>query len=330
MDRETRRFWFSLLNKERRANKLQNNGKLHQKITSELVATLRPEFRSELIQINLFGSRILCLAGPDSDLDIYVDIDNSSTIYSLTVTDKVLHEEEVITKALQNNRSMWAFLKKSGGKCPVIVVRHKNSNVQCDINFTNSLTYGQNKLVIYIFELQPVARLMVIYLRGWAEKHQIKSVFRSHLLVLMVIFFLQVRGYLPSVFQLQRGINPDIGPWITTFCKLKLSDFKMMKIPLNADQTHKKLAEFFSYYSTFNFSRIICPYLGREVWRSKLKYSMPQRCRQFVGQKIFANSPVAMQDLVHLAFNKGASIQQSDLDGFLQKCRSETYGFFNL
>jgi len=72
------------------------------------------------------------------------------------VTEKVLHEEKVITKALQNNRSMWAFLKKSGGKRPVIVVRHKNSNVQCDISFTNSLTYGQNKLVIYIFELQPV------------------------------------------------------------------------------------------------------------------------------------------------------------------------------
>jgi len=52
---------------------------------------------------------------------------------------------------------------------------------------------------------------MVIYLRGWAEKHQIKSVFRSHLLVLMVIFFLQVRGYLPSVFQLQSGLNPNVG-----------------------------------------------------------------------------------------------------------------------
>jgi len=56
-----------------------------------------------------------------------------------------------------------------------------------------------------------LARLMVIYLREWAEKHQIKSVFRSHLLVLMVIFFLQVRGYLPSVFQLQSGLNPNVG-----------------------------------------------------------------------------------------------------------------------
>nr|XP_036675129.1 terminal uridylyltransferase Tailor-like [Drosophila suzukii] len=224
---------------------------------------------------------------------------------------------------------MWAFLKKSGGKRPVIVVRHKNSNVQCDISFTNSLTYGQNKLVIYIFELQPVARLMVIYLREWAEKHQIKSVFRSHLLVLMVIFFLQVRGYLPSVFQLQSGLSPNVGPWITTFCKLNLYDFKMNKIPLNADQTRQKLAEFFSYYSTFNFSRMICPYLGREVWRRELKYLMPQRCRQFVGRKRFANSPVAIQDLVHLTFNKGASIQRSDLDCFLQKCWSETKGFFN-
>ncbi|XP_017012700.2 terminal uridylyltransferase Tailor-like [Drosophila takahashii] len=205
-------FWDTLLRNERRANKQKNNVELNQKIITDLLETLCPEFPSKSIQVHPFGSRILGMAGPDSDLDLYVDIGNSSALYSETLTDKVIQEEKIITKALQKNPSKWAFLANVEGHCPVIVARHKNSNIQCDISFSNSMICGQSKLVIYIFELQPIARLMIIYLRGWVKELQIQSAFRSHLLVLMVIFFLQVRGYLPTVYQFQDQLIPDVGP----------------------------------------------------------------------------------------------------------------------
>ncbi|KAH8344007.1 hypothetical protein KR084_003139, partial [Drosophila pseudotakahashii] len=260
------------------ANMQKNNLELNQQIITDLLDTLRPEFPYKSIQIHLFGSRIMGVAGPDSDLDIYVDIDKSSALYSKTLTGKVAQEEKTITKALKKNPWKWDFLKNAVGNWPLIVVRHKNSNIECDINFSNSISYNQNKLVNYIFELQPIARLMVIYLRGWVKKQQIQSAFRSHLLILMVIFFLQVRGFLPSVCQLQYQLIPDVGPWITTYRSFKLSHFEMETIPINADQTRKQLADFFSYYSTFKFSQtVICPYLGKEVLRHELTSLMPLR-----------------------------------------------------
>uniref|UniRef100_A0A6P4E386 Poly(A) RNA polymerase, mitochondrial-like n=1 Tax=Drosophila rhopaloa TaxID=1041015 RepID=A0A6P4E386_DRORH len=324
-----RNFWFSLLNDVRRATKKQDNVSLNQKISNELKKTLRPEFPSQLIQIHLFGSRILGIAGDDSDLDIYVDIGNCSGVYSDKPTKKVLEQQMVIAQAIRKDPSKWAFLKNCEGRCPLVVVRHKNSNIQCDISFSNSMTCGQNKLVNYIFELQPIARYMVVYLRGWAERQQIHSAFRSHLLVLMVIFILQVRRHLPTIYMLQNGLKPDVGPWITKFCNFKLFELNIEQVPVNGYQARKKLADFFSFYSTFNFSKfVVCPYLGKKVLRSNLKYMMPQRYRQFGNGRRFQNKQVAIQDLVHLNHNKGASINKSMLDCFVEKCCLESQGFF--
>ncbi|XP_017046695.1 terminal uridylyltransferase Tailor-like isoform X2 [Drosophila ficusphila] len=204
-------FWNALEDDVRKAVSRQNNVSLFTNIKLELMETLRPEFSSKSIHIHTFGSRVMGVAGPDSDLDLYVDIGNCSGIYSDTPTKEVLQQGEVIKKAIQKAASKWDFLGISGGRCPVIVVRHRNSNIQCDISFSNSMTLGQNQLVNYIFELQPIARYMVVYLRGWAKKQDIWSDFRSHLLVLMVIFVLQRQGQLPTINQLQHALQPDVG-----------------------------------------------------------------------------------------------------------------------
>lgn len=75
------------------------------------------------------------------------------------------------------------------------------------------MTVKQNELVLYLFELQPVARYMVIYLRKWiqSKKVVVSKGFRSHILILMVIFMLQIYNYLPGIDKLQENLIPTVG-----------------------------------------------------------------------------------------------------------------------
>ncbi|XP_017083328.2 terminal uridylyltransferase Tailor-like [Drosophila eugracilis] len=156
MNSQNNNFWNAILHDVNRSEKLKNNGPLYRKIVTDLIETLRLQFPSESIHVHYFGSRTVGLAGPDSDLDLYVDIGNSSGIYSDNPTKDVIEKGKSITKAIQSKPSTWVYLKNVGGRCPIVIVRHKISNIDCDISFSNSMTCGQNKLVTYIFELQPI------------------------------------------------------------------------------------------------------------------------------------------------------------------------------
>lgn len=52
---------------------------------------------------------------------------------------------------------------------------------------------------------------MVIYLRGWIQNIGLKDAFRSHILILMVIFFLQLHNHLPGIDRLQENQEPTVG-----------------------------------------------------------------------------------------------------------------------
>lgn len=73
------------------------------------------------------------------------------------------------------------------------------------------MTVKQNELVLYLFELQPVARYMVIFLREWTRLKNLHKAFRGHIIILMVIFFLQIKSYLPGIDKLQTNLYPSVG-----------------------------------------------------------------------------------------------------------------------
>ncbi|KAH8265329.1 hypothetical protein KR038_004181, partial [Drosophila bunnanda] len=220
-----------------------------------------------------FGSRTMGLATADSDLDIYVDADGND-IYTDKPTPTNLNNQKKIAQALKSSAN-WIFIRCVDGMCPIVIVRHKASNILCDISFSRKITVDQNTLVNYIFELQPIARYMVIYLRSWAHENGL-SQFRGHIFVLMVIFFLQIRKQLPSISGLQTDCCPNFGPWKTNFAKLGLSFFNMKPVPLNAIEARNILKDFFSYYSKFDYGVfVVCPWLGKAVRRTEMNEHMP-------------------------------------------------------
>ncbi|XP_060648125.1 terminal uridylyltransferase Tailor-like isoform X2 [Drosophila nasuta] len=212
----------------------------------------------------------------------------------------------------------WKFLEMLDGKCHVIRAVSVPMNLQYDINCSGDLAYCKNKLVKYIFDLQPIARYMVIYLRDWTNKHNLSGSFRSHIIVKMVIYFLQVAKFLPGIQHFLKNQLITSEDCDIDFIELKLSSFNMSKIIVNETETREILIKFFQYYSNFSFSYYtICPYLGFEVSTSSLSTKMP---KSFTNPYFYRDA-VVMQDMFYLNCNKAKPIKPCSVEHFKAACR---------
>ncbi|XP_023160329.2 terminal uridylyltransferase Tailor-like [Drosophila hydei] len=293
-------FWSELLKKVLIANKMQTN---LADIEAELQTLLKAKLSTK-IQIYLFGSRVLGIAQETSDLDIFVKFEDSFYEYTDNPpTRKTIVRQAMIAKVF-NSRCNWKRIEQRRGRCPIVIIQNRFTGLQCDINCSDAYAYFQNKIVLYLFELQPIARYMIIYLRDWIRKHGQQDMFRSHLLLLMLIFFLQIREHLPGIHVLQAGLSPQIGPVICDFNKLKSLN-EPCQIALTEQNVRAQLKEFFKFYGSFDFDRYaICPYLGTYVERRFLNASMPKRYQMVNMDSKFTRFTVAIQDFIHLNFNK--------------------------
>ncbi|XP_022222214.1 terminal uridylyltransferase Tailor-like [Drosophila obscura] len=313
-------FWQNLLEHVAQAAAIQENSKLSEIIKNDLKKTLQWKFPLNMpFEVRLFGSRIMGVGSFESDLDILVVLGNSCDVYNEKLTPKVMSNLDRITNAILENGSDWDLKKVNDRYFPLVTVLHKGTNIKCDINFLNSMSCDQNQLVNYIFKLQPMARYMVIFLRAWSQEHGIKKYFRSHIFILLVIFFLQVQGHLPAVKELQAGLLPNIPPWTSNFNEFPLSTFGMKEIEVNENQTRQILFEFFKYYSTFAFDEfVVCPYLGKCIFRRKIKETIRVWYRQDP-----LRTAVFIQDLILLVDNKGFRINAQYLREFQHQCSLE-------
>ncbi|XP_003736704.3 terminal uridylyltransferase Tailor-like [Drosophila pseudoobscura] len=311
-------FWTDLLKMVHKANLIKENAELQQKIKNDVKKTLQWKFPNTPLQVRLFGSRIMGVGDSESDLDIYLVIGNSSGVFNEKLTRKVRFNLRTIVRAIRNNSTMWNITTVIDRFFPLVTAVHKGTNIKCDINFLNSMSCDQNQLVNYIFNLQPIARYMVIFLRAWSQKHGLSGRFRSHIFILLVIFFLQVQGHLPAIKDLQTDLVPNVAPWTSNFHEFPLSKFGMKEIGVNENKTRQILHEFFKLYSTFPFHElVVCPYLGKRVIRKQLKDLMPPFFKYPV------KSPVFVQDLILLDHNKGFQIKQLQIYAFQDLCGAE-------
>lgn len=220
--------WLNLLANVKIADDIKMNNP--KDLEDEIMEVLKKKFPTSTICVYSFGSRIMGVAEKDSDLDINVKIGNlfsSLQVKRTNVTIFIILDNfcdytgSVSNLALQNdiasafyNQPRWIVRAiHRGGFCPIVCLNYRPRNLNIDISFSNVMTVKQNELVLYLFELQPVARYMVIYLRKWiqSKKVVVSKGFRSHILILMVIFMLQIYNYLPGIDKLQENLIPTVG-----------------------------------------------------------------------------------------------------------------------
>ncbi|XP_046865342.1 terminal uridylyltransferase Tailor-like [Drosophila willistoni] len=283
-------------------------------IENDLKEAVQPMFPNFSITLHPFGSRFLGTARSNSDLDIYIkcyaefiELNTKSVMVSKTLSN--------ISMGIRNS-SKWLFLNQFLCGCPIVVARHISTGIQVDISFINEMSYKQNVLLKYMFEIQPIARYMAIYLHQWIKITNISNTsqnFPGYLLNLLVIFFLQSSGNLPSVRKLQENLIPNTGPWISDFNFYKLSKFSMQKIELTAKTLKECLKSFFTFYSDFDFGNyVISPYLGMQIRQSEFINHMPLAFRLRRNKKYWEVSMI-VQDLIYLTMNKSCVSKASTL-----------------
>uniref|UniRef100_A0A2M4CKY3 Putative s-m checkpoint control protein cid1 n=1 Tax=Anopheles darlingi TaxID=43151 RepID=A0A2M4CKY3_ANODA len=273
-----------------------------------------------------FGSRSLGTASITSDIDVFVDLEG--TFYGREGKHDVSTPQEAVqvVKSILENTSLWVIeVASPKARVPLLKVVHLDTGMKCDLTFTDGLGYCNTKLLEYLVSLQPTCRALICYLKHW----NIDSCLTSYTIALMVVFFYQCHGLLPSVEFLQRYpyCVKNIDCWNVGFSTPPLSELGMIQC---MEPVSDLARNFFHFYSnqTDGFSwdtDIVCPFMGRlgitkKIFKDPNLTEMPHemvRYRYYMTKhemetdylKLFAyDRPFVVQDPIDLSHNVAKGI----------------------
>lgn len=193
------------------------------------------------VKVYPFGSIIIGLGTKGGDLDIFVDIANG---YFSKMSKRRMKDAIHQTKNILSNSTCWdSFEPVVHARTPILRVFCKSEKIDCDLSFSNGLSCCNTILIGYFIDLQPVCKKLAAFVKCWASELQLGI--NSYLISLMIIFYLQREGLLPSVKQLQDACEPAyIDGWRSNFAQIP---FAQLKVPMATD-FKKYLIGFFRFY----------------------------------------------------------------------------------
>lgn len=103
----------------------------YEEIRQKITIAVQKIFPGSTIQVHFFGSRIIGLAGDESDIDIFINIDERF-YSSYAKSNKYDHQLNDVAKALRENPREWR-IKKSvlKARIPLITCIYKPMGLEC-------------------------------------------------------------------------------------------------------------------------------------------------------------------------------------------------------
>uniref|UniRef100_A0A1A9ZNU8 Poly(A) RNA polymerase mitochondrial-like central palm domain-containing protein n=1 Tax=Glossina pallidipes TaxID=7398 RepID=A0A1A9ZNU8_GLOPL len=304
-------------------------------IETQLLSLVKPLFPNEPLRVYRFGSRLTGIGERDSDVDIFLDIGDTFKIFENRASHGTIEKLNKVFKAMKNLPKIWKIVVKvDKARVPIIKVYNDSTGIECDIGFSNSLGVINTKLVEHIFEIQPIARYMCLFLKKWLHRTGLNEDYSTYSIVLMVIYFLQIREVVPSVEFLQKRIDFNkaisIGPWLGTFVSCTLNEIKMDKVPTTATNVQMHLKLFFEFYLQFEFkTNVVCPYLGKLVKIEELEKQMPTWYMYYVecspaDRMIELKKAMIVQDPIQLNHNVTKGVDEFRFRDLIEYMRLST------
>ncbi|XP_050432092.1 terminal uridylyltransferase Tailor-like [Adelges cooleyi] len=233
---------------------ISDNVDLTTKVSSELKIALNS---FKLSHINIediqpYGSRISGLNVDDSDIDIHITCSSKRPIREMI---------QSITNVLRHQNTFIKIIPLYFTKVPLIKCIHRSTGVDCDLSFNNIYAVQNTYLLKQYITLNHSVKPVLIGLKLWAKKHDLINTygFSSYSFYWLGLFFFQVKGMLPTVYDLQKNIPElKIGQWNCAFSKDTHQFIENEKMA-----TSTLLDQIYNYYSNFEYENfVICPYLG--------------------------------------------------------------------
>ncbi|XP_017873138.1 PREDICTED: terminal uridylyltransferase Tailor [Drosophila arizonae] len=301
----------------------------YDKIEEDLCRLIAPAFANDPVRIYKFGSRITGIGTRSSDLDVFIDIGNSFHLFEHRAGKNTIAKLRVL-RGLFVDSDDWRIINViEQARVPIIKTCHLSSGIECDICL-NSLGFCNTTLLKYIFETQPLAQYMCIFLKTWLERCRLTEQITTYSMALMVIYYLQSRQLLPSIALLQQGESMStkqfVGPWITNFQQKSLSELGMQQIEVTVPVLKEYLKDFFKFYATFNYERnMVCPYFGKKhILISRIEKEMPKRYVDYANQNpecaLQLRKPMVVQDPIQLNHNVTKAVTKYALQKLIDYC----------
>ncbi|KAM7360327.1 tailor [Cochliomyia hominivorax] len=298
----------------------------YEMIENDLMALITPLFPNKKVKIYKFGSRIAGIGTRESDLDLFVDIGGESFhVFRNRADDDTLAKLQKVGNAFMKRRSSWKGLVEiQKARVPILKVIHGGTGIECDINFSNSMGSINTQFLEYIFNLQPISRLLSIFFKKWIYLIGLGNELSTYSVILMIIFYLQNMNVLPSMKKFQENINEEnavkIGPWLCSYATLTLNDLNIKMEDVDQPNLLKFIRGFFMFYVKYNFDKdVICPYLGKSIKKNELESQMPKRYTDYVKKSadyaLQLDKVIVVQDPIQLNHNvtKGLSTFTSQI-----------------
>lgn len=154
-----------------------------------------------------FGSSVIGMGTPDGDLDIFVDTTGQSYFQKQSKT-KIKDAIRKTEMALRKSNYFNDFEPVFHARTPILRTYCNSEKIDCDLSYSNGLSSCNTALIQYFIELQPVCKQLAVIIKYWAKLNNLGT--NSYLVVLLVIFYLQVEGVLPSVQRLQQEVDDPV------------------------------------------------------------------------------------------------------------------------
>ncbi|XP_043590848.1 uncharacterized protein LOC122571314 isoform X1 [Bombus pyrosoma] len=282
----------------------------------------------------IFGSRVTGLGFPNSDIDIYLDCENTygqDTLHNNQDNNTLAQTHFIlIKKILQEQKGEWEIKQVvEKAKVPIIKLIYKRNGLHCDVCTTNSLSVENSKLIRSFNDAYLPCRKLILVIKKWfsyinlPERHGLTN----YALAWLVIFYLQRKSYLESVAELIQEKNESqiICGWETGVAQPKKNNKSEQSIST-------LLMGFFQFYTNFDYQHyIICPLMGQPIAKRAFAESimLPKEMKHYIKhlrtskdpEYFRIDSPLCVQDPFELSHNLTKAVTSITLRYFKQYCQ---------
>lgn len=176
----------------------------------------------------VYGSYAQNTNTDSSDLNIFFDISKftpfkiEENYFSIiSIADKNVNSTSLPSKAqlgvMRNNfknvlgqlSNDWIDFKCVSTDQILLTAVHKPTNILCSFSFDSSIPIHTTHLINYIFDLYPVCRQLVIFVKQWMKERNLSGI-SGYVITILVIVFFQRLDLLPSVQAMQERCTSKV------------------------------------------------------------------------------------------------------------------------
>lgn len=199
------------------AQQLKNVG------NSTIMRSIRQKIRGGTF--HFFGSRVMGVGTEHSDIDVFIsfgeflekfqffvsltiEIFSGNSYYKSLSPKRIQYFINLLERKLRDDEGIWRVQSVvRDWHVSFIRALYIPEGVTVDITFNNGLAVENTLLLRHLFDIQPEAAKFCLLIKKWLKLKKVSI--KNYNVVLLCIFYLQQQNYLPSIEDVQSGLEED-------------------------------------------------------------------------------------------------------------------------